>query len=188
MDSGLFLKQYDFELEQRNSLASAINIPIVALTALGGALGSMAASYQYANDLFTYFFLAFVILALTSLLISLYQTFKSFAGYVYEKIPSTTKLSAHYEELKKWYEEQGTDEKAIEQLATADFQTFLNDSVAKATDVNSQNNITRGNYLHGAITTIAFTFVFLLLSSSLYLYQKATSTEQIHQVKIVKQD
>ena len=186
MDSNLFLKQYDFELEQRNSLASAINIPIVALTALGGALGSIAASYKYGSNISTYIFIGLVALALISLLVALYQTFRSFAGYVYEKIPSTIQLSAHYENLKLWHLEQGLSEDLAVVEATKDFQNYLNTAIAEATDVNSKNNISRGNYLHGAVTTIAFTFVFLLMSSSLYLYQTATQDEKVHQIKIVK--
>ena len=33
----LFRKQYDFELDQRNSLTSATNIPLVAITVVASA-------------------------------------------------------------------------------------------------------------------------------------------------------
>ena len=54
MEQEIYQKQYDFELEQRNSIASAANVPIVALTILGGALSTMIVDFQYSWGIFTY--------------------------------------------------------------------------------------------------------------------------------------
>lgn len=52
----LFRKQYDFELDQRNSLTSATNIPLVAITVVASATSVILVDYRYGLDALTYTF------------------------------------------------------------------------------------------------------------------------------------
>ena len=54
----LFRKQYDFELDQRNSLTSATNIPLVAITVVASATSVILVDYRYGLDALTYTFCA----------------------------------------------------------------------------------------------------------------------------------
>ncbi len=81
MNRDIFQKQYDFELDQRNGIASATNIPIAALTVVGGALATLVINFNYSNELISYFFLFFVLLTIISMVISVYKTVRTFLGY-----------------------------------------------------------------------------------------------------------
>ena len=46
----LFRKQYDFELDQRNSLTSATNIPLVSITVVASATSVILVDYRYGGN------------------------------------------------------------------------------------------------------------------------------------------
>ena len=50
-----FLKdRYDYELQRREQLTSAITLPVGVLTVLGGAMAAMARSFSYEDTLLTW--------------------------------------------------------------------------------------------------------------------------------------
>lgn len=185
MYNELFQKQYDFELEQRNSIASATNIPIVAITVVASATCAILLDFQYSKALATYAFIVFVVLAISSFGYSVFCLFRSFWNYEYQKLPSSFLLKQHYETLKKWHLDNGCLEDAAIESANVDFSDYLNGNLANAADWNSQNNIARGNYLHRATAAVATSVIFLLPAGAIYIYNKAIADEKVHAVKIV---
>ena len=138
MNRDIFQKQYDFELEQRNSLASATNIPIVSLTVLGGALTATVIGFKYSNNALTYIFVGLIILAVVSMLVSLYKVFRIFLGYSYQKIPTANQLKVHFIELKNWHKSQGCPEDEYHKSASADFDEYFDERLSEAAEHNSQ--------------------------------------------------
>ena len=110
MDMEIYRKQYDFEMEQRNGIASATNIPIVALTIIGGALSSVVIGYKFSNTLSSNVFLLTTSLSALCILWTVYYVARSFIGYVYQKIPPSKQLTAYYVELKGWHIASGNTE------------------------------------------------------------------------------
>ncbi len=181
----LFQKQYDFELEQRNSIASATNIPLVAITILASATSALLLDYQYKNTLQCYFFLAFAVITLVSILFSVFCLFRSFWNYEYQKLPTSTSLKQHYQDLHAWHIQNGNHSKdAIENAAT-DFSSYVEAKLAEAADWNGQNNIVRGNYLHMATVAVAIGVASLIPVGLIHIYNKANSEEKTHQVRVL---
>jgi len=186
MNSDIYQKQYDFELEQRVSISSSTNTPVVALTVIGSALSTMVMSFPYTNNNLTYAFLLLVIFSTISIIISLIYIFKSFIGYSYEKVPSTKSLSIHYNDLLQWHNDDGSNETESVKLAKQDFEDYFKNRLSDAAEQNSNNNIKRGNFLHDSNVGIAVALVFLILSAPFYIYEKIHTNKQIHKVKIIE--
>ncbi|MBS3954496.1 MAG: hypothetical protein KGZ88_16215 [Methylomicrobium sp.] len=186
MEQEIYQKQYDFELEQRNNIASAANVPIVALTVLGGALSTMIVDFKYLWNLPTYIFTLISALALIAMVVSLVLVFRSFLGYSYQKIPTALALVEHHKALKIWHTENGESDQDSIKLAKIDFDEYLNSRLSEATENNSTNNLKRGNFLHDATLYVAIALAFLVLATPLYIYQKIASEAIVHQVEIVK--
>lgn len=187
MDKNLYQKQYDFELEQRNSLASGTSIPIVALTIIGGALSTMVTGFEYKADVLTYSFLGLVALSIVSVLISLYKTVRSFLGYSYHKIPPAQGMKQHYENLVLWHKEQGLDEEASVRSAKIDFDEYFYDRLSEAAENNGSNNIKRGNYLHDATAFVVVAFVFMAISSPIFVYKNITKDTKPTKVQLLNE-
>jgi len=184
MDIEIYRKQYDFEMEQRNGLASAINIPIVALTIVGGALSSLLLKFKFTDSWFSHLFLSSSVACTALIVVSVYYLSKSFIGYVYDKIAPSSYLADYYQQLYDWNLSQNSDQNESKRQTDIDFENYMKKSLSEASEANGNNNLKRGNYLHGATATAVLAFIFLMVSSAFYVYQKANSKEPIHQVQI----
>lgn len=181
----LFRKQYDFELDQRNGLTSATNIPLVAITVVASATSVILVDYRYGFDALTYTFCALAATTLGAVSFSVYSLFRSFWNYEYRKLPRSADLLSHIGELHDWHVSNGSTPRKARILAGADFSDYVLHRIADATDWNGQNNVVRGNRLHKATAAIALGVAFLLPTALLYAYNKVTADEKTHQVRIV---
>lgn len=186
MDRDIIRQQYDFEMEQRNVIASTTNIPIVAITVLSSALSVVIIDFQYRESIQTYIFLSLAIATVISIVFGISFIFKSFWNYEYQKIPKSGALKNHYKELLAWHENNGFHADKAKSNADTDFQDYISEKLSEASDWNSQNNIIRGNYIHRATASIAFAIVFLIPSGALYAYNKAQSPEKVYQVNLTQ--
>lgn len=185
MNRDLFRQQYDFELEQRNSIASATNIPIVAITVVASATSVALLDYQYKSVFQSYAFLVFAFFALLSIAFAVWCLFRSFWNYEYQKLPSSAALKQHYDALLTWHQGEGNNPIETKERAGVDFSDYLDSRLTEAGDWNGQNNIVRGNYLHLATASVAIAVAMLLPAGLIYAYNKATADDKIHQVKLV---
>ncbi|MDR5873299.1 hypothetical protein [Vreelandella gomseomensis] len=184
MNREIFQKQYDFELEQRNGIASATNTPIVALTILGGALTSIINGFNYNYNLVTYYFIGCIVLSAVSMLVCIYKVVRTFLGYSYQKVPAAKELKHYLNQLKDWHNSNGSDEAS----AYKDFDEYFDERLSEAADFNSQNNIARGNYLHDATAAVVIAFIFLFAASPSYVYQKVSHKETVYQVHLTNEE
>ena len=181
----LFRKQYDFELEQRNSIASATNIPIVAITVVASATCAILLDFQYDHSLGCYAFVTCSALTVLSFGYSVLCLFRSFWNYEYQKLPNSSLLKQHFEDLRNWHLGNGCSADDAIRSAEVDFLDYLDGNLAQATDRNSQNNILRGNYLHRATAAVATAVLFLIPAGAIYTYNKATADDKVHAVRVV---
>ena len=185
MDRELYQKQYDFELEQRNSIASSTNIPIVSITVIGGALSTMVLSFPYSGGFGTIGFVVAAMLSVAAILIALFFVLRSLIGYTYAKIPSPTALAEHFRDLETWHRNNGETEEKASSLAKVDFSAYLDQRLAEASEKNSQNNIRRGNFVHDATVLVSAALAFLVVAAPMYVQAKASQTDTIYRVEMV---
>jgi hypothetical protein len=187
MDRELTRKQYDFEIDQRNALASAINIPIVAITVVASAASAVVLDFSYELSPRTYAFALCMTTAMAAVVFSVYSVFRSFWNYEYQKLSSPKALTAHYNELIAWHKGQGQADEVAVQNAKADYETYVYEHLSEAADWNGQNNLARGNYLHRATAAIAIAVACFVPAALLYAHARATSPEKIYQVRVLVQ-
>lgn len=186
MDRKLYQKQYDFELEQRNTIASSTNIPIVSITVIGGALSTMVLSFPYSGDLKSMAFIGTIILSVIAVLTSLVLVLRSLIGYTYQKIPSPNALADHHRKLEAWHRENGEQESVISEKADKDFSEYLDQKLAEAAENNSVNNIRRGSLIHDSAVAIAVALGFLVVAAPVYIRAKVSHADKIQQVRIIE--
>jgi hypothetical protein len=187
MDREIYQKQYDFELDQRNSIASAINIPMMAITILGGALSATILGFSYSANLTTYAFCFLVGISLISMSYSLLCVFKSFLGYSYQKLPQSSLIAKHYKTLIDWHRNEGKSQNEAEVEAKKDFHDYINLRLSEAAEHNGNNNITRGNYLHKSTMWVAVSVFFIFLTSLVFVHNKLENKNKTYDVKIVNE-
>jgi hypothetical protein len=185
MHPDLLRKQYDFELEQRNGLTSATNIPIVAITVVASATSVILTDFRYQGGLLSYIFFGFAVATVAAISFSVYSVFRSFWNYNYKKLPLAKDLRLHGEALQKWHLQNGSTHEESRALAEVDFSDYLNERIAEAADWNGKNNVVRGNYLHRATAAIAFGVALLLPAALLYAHNRWTAEDKVYQVRVL---
>lgn len=185
MQTDLVRKQYDFELDQRNSIASITNLPVVAITIVASASSVVLLDYRYEKSIPTYLFALFIGLCLVAIAYSVFCVFKSFWNYEYQKLPGAAQLKQHYDALVAWGLENGCEAELAKKNADADFAAYVSERLAEAADWNGQNNVVRGNYLHKATASVAIAVASLLPAASIYAHNKATAEDKTYQVRLV---
>lgn len=181
MNKKIYQEQYDFELNQRAYFASAINIPIVAVTILGSAIASMGVGFLYSISASSIIFVMCLSISILSLAVSVFFVFNSLIGYEYKKIPPPSELNKTYQELSEWYiETEGKDEGV-----NADFENALCERLSQAVEVNSKHNITRGNFLHAATISLAVATIFIGISGFFYVINKVDNSSAPHKIEII---
>jgi hypothetical protein len=186
MQTELIQKQYDFELDQRNTIASVTNIPIVAITIVASAASVALLDYRYQGEILTYLFALFIGLSILAIGFSVFYVFRSFWNYEYKKLASPALLRPHYNDLLKWHIEHGSAADVAKVKADDDFAEFIAERLSDAADWNGQNNIIRGNFLHQATAAVAFGVACLLPAAGLYIHNKTSGDEKVHQVRLVE--
>jgi hypothetical protein len=112
MNSELYKELYKFEWDQRTHLISAVNIPIVVLTALGTVAVSMAIGYPYTESVEAWTFSGFLLISVVTLGVGLVFVIVSLLMSAYEKIPSPMRLRTHFEQLCQWHVRNGSSREA----------------------------------------------------------------------------
>lgn len=178
-------KQYDFELEQRNSIVSATNIPIVGITVVSSALSVTLIEFQYREDWQTYGFCVFWALSILCVVFSMGSVFASFHNYEYQKLPLSSHLIAFKEALYQWhYENANANEAVAKERTESDFFDYLCKQVSIAADWNGKINIHRSTHLQRATTALGSSLICFLVVAAFYANNKLTSEEKIHKIDI----
>jgi hypothetical protein len=176
-------KLYEFEWEQRNALASAVGIPIVAVTAVGGVIATMALSFPYGGvPILALGFIASLVFSTALLITSVCMIFRFLLTASYRKLDSPVKLLGHSKNLVEWHLANDSSREA----AIAEFEGQLLLHIASAADNNSRNNEQRSDSIRQATICIASALIFLAIAVCCYVPAQLSSAETVHNVKIVK--
>ncbi len=181
MNKKIYEDQYDFELNQRAHFASVVNIPIVAITILGSAIVSMGVGFLYGINASSIIFVMSLSVSTLSLAFSICFIFYSLIGYIYKKVPPPSELKKTYQELSEWHIEMHGNNEGVD----ADFENELCDRLGQAVEVNSKNNIRRGNFLYAATISLAVATIFIGVSGVLYVINKVENSSNPQKIEII---
>lgn len=183
MDPELVSKLYDFEWQQRNNLTSAVPIPVLGITAVGGAALTIAQSLRFHQT--WAFWVPAVLLALAMLLLAaaLAFVFASLVFPTYKKLASPVALYAAFEDLKKYYADHGDPDAA--RSAATEFNNGLRERSIEATHVNGTINQARGNRIRLAIILIVLALVLTAIASGFYVVDRITAAPSAQDVRII---
>ncbi len=182
MDSELYKDLYKFEWDQRTHLTSAVNIPIVAITALGTVTVTMAIGYGYTNSVAAWTFSGFLLVSAVALAAALVLVITSLLSSEYQKIPSPIRLRNHFEALCAWHLRNGSTREA----AQKEFSEAFNLHLARAAEENGKRNRLRGNYVFLASAALSVALIPMSVAGALYVAAHIGALEEVHNVRLVK--
>lgn len=172
MNLSLHKELYFFEWERKEKLESSANLPVALLTALASGVLLLFRTFPYNSDLSTVLFIALAGCSTASLVVSVFFLVRSLYGFWYEQIPSSDKLQAYFEELKKYHASLNNSPA----LAQADFDEYLQARLAEATAANRANNTCTAGALHKATGSIVFSLIFAGVSFIPYISESLNSS------------
>jgi hypothetical protein len=141
-----FLKdRYDYELQRKEQLTSALSLPVGLLGGLGSLLAVIVRSFSPARDLVTLLFFLSVIASGVAFFACLVTLARAYHRQTYRYLPLLRSLDDKLGEWRSFYQDVGHD--GAEQ---AFFEHDLRSHVIDAADRNTQNNDTRSALLYWA--------------------------------------
>ncbi len=180
MDLDFLRNQYEFELERKNELSSAVGLPGGLLTALGGLLGYMAQHFSFEFRYLTAGFVFGLGFAGAFFVTAVVLLIRSYWGHAYQYIPSPGVLQKYRDALRDYYQTtQGNDGPT-----EAEFSDYLARKIIEATDANTFANDSKSAYLHRGNGMVIGVLVFTIASGIPYVVDAIRQTEKVPKVQI----
>ena len=140
-----FLKdRYDYELQRREQLTSALMLPVGVLTALGGAMVAMARSFSYEGRLLTWTFGIFLGLTAIAFVLCLICLARAYHSQRNIYLPLLADIKKSKEEFLEFAKVMARGEGEV----LDEFENQFQEHIIFAADRNTQNNDYRSNQLH----------------------------------------
>jgi len=170
-------KQYDFERERRDTLNTAVSMPIGIV---GVLVGAMSFYLPFLRTQFVHeYWIVVWIGAIVFLGLTVYYLVRSYHGYKYGLVPDAQTLSIHYRGLKAFY---STDAAKAE----AEFASDMTESFVEAAQKNAVNNLNKSAYLHRATSALIAAGALTLVGGLPFLAGLLEPKEpEIHKVEVV---
>ncbi len=169
MEKDLFKELYLFELSRKEQLTGRVAVLLTAVTVVGALVGFLLEAHAISTDPLSLIFESLLMLAIFFYGSSVYYLTRLYSGYMYEAIPTPSKLKAYYQELVKFY----NDNPEATGGASEKFQDYLNDRYAKATEINVLNNETKAAYHAKSLRALVFALLSLSLAAVPHLLKKS---------------
>jgi hypothetical protein len=179
MNSQLYQEHYQEEWRRRAEIEATYNLPVTVFTVLGGAIYLMIRG-QSDDHLSGVLASVSLVGAAVFYVAALRYLVRSMYGYTYQRIPTARQLGSYYDELVKFHEAAGRTERD----AHVDFESYLNDRYAEATEVNSRNNISKSEFLHRGNQWLIGTLSAVILAAIPALYHAHSHTDEPQVVEI----
>ena len=140
-----FLKdRYDFELDRKDKLTSALALPVAVLTFLGGVGTAMLRSFSYRDQTLTLIFLVAMTGGFIAFTLSLVFLARAYLAQTYVYLPLLQDLDKAEEEFREFNAYvQGTGGEVEET-----FGSDLRQRIIKAADANTLSNDRRSKWMH----------------------------------------
>jgi hypothetical protein len=141
-----FLKdRYDFELQRKEQLTTALSLPVGVLGGLGSLLAVMVRSYSFRNDAASWIFGLTIASAICSFFGCMIQLARAYHRQRYKFLPLLRELDEKLEEWRAFYSDAGYPG-AEEDFFNHELRTHI----IEAADRNTENNDARSSLLFWA--------------------------------------
>jgi hypothetical protein len=154
-----FLKsRYDYELQRKEQLTTALTLPVAVLTGLGGAIVAMARSFSYHDALLNWSFGPVLVADGLAFFVCLVYLARAYHRQTYVFLPLLRQIDHSREEFLEFAEVMagGVDEVLTE------FEKQMRGRMIDAADSNTQTNDQRSGLLNRARVAL---YVVLLLTA-----------------------
>ena len=160
-----FLKErYDFELQRREQLTSALTLPVGVLSGLGGLMIAMVRSFGAKHLWLTVPFFASFGVDVAAFFICLVFLALAYHGQKYKYLPLL-------KELQDWEDDYMALNSYDVALGKADnaFERHIAERIIDAADRNTENNDGRSNRLHQARLALFGVLILTTVAGVLYI-------------------
>lgn len=155
---------YFFELNRKQQLESALNLPVAVLTGLAGLVALYAPRLACPVGARLLLLDLLVALAVVFLVVAFWNLVRTFLRYEYQEVAPATKLLSYHADLKTFHSGAG----GTEEDADAEFAESLKRLYADAIEKNAFGNIGKAANLYWAKLCLAGAAVALLLAAIPY--------------------
>jgi hypothetical protein len=140
-----FLKdRYDFELTRKESLTSALALPVGILSGLGSVLAYMAQGFTYRDPVLTWLFAIMLAFAGAAFLSCLFLLGRAYLAQTYVYLPLLRELADSRSQFIEYAKVMAGGEAEVLEEFEKDFERRIID----AADRNTQSNDLRSKFLH----------------------------------------
>lgn len=160
-----FLKsRYDFELQRKEQLTTALALPVGVLGGLGSLLAVMVRSFTFSRDVTSWIFGGLIAAAVCAFFSCMVQLGRAYHRQTYKYLPLLKELDAKLEEWRSFYEQAGHPG------AAQDFFVHeLRAHIIEAADRNTENNDARSSFLYWARISLFWLLGLATLAGIVYL-------------------
>ena len=102
MDLKFAKDRYDYELQRKEQLTTALTLPVTALSILGGAVIAMTRSFSYRDSLLTVGFGSLIVLDVVALFVCLVYLGRAYHRQKYVYLPLLKELEEWEEEYRQF--------------------------------------------------------------------------------------
>jgi hypothetical protein len=143
-----FLKdRYDFELDRKDKLTDALNLPVGILGGLGSLLALMARSFSYQDSVLTWAFAPFLVAAILAFVACLVQLGRTYHRQTYVYLPLLETLVQWEDENREFL---GYVERTGGTSNEAGLPSYVRMRIIEAADRNTGSNDERSSLLYWA--------------------------------------
>jgi hypothetical protein len=160
VDLEFLMKRYQWELERKDKLTSAVSIPVTILAALGGLDVAMTRSFKFSAESLSALFLIALIADAVTASFCLFWLGRNYAGSAYVYLPPLQEIE---EDRVRLEEDKDMPPEA--------FEAVLRHNIISTTDTNAETNDARSAFMDrsnqalvGVMVASAATAVIYVLS------------------------
>ena len=179
-----FADLYRQELEHRDRIRGALNIPFALLVILGGLLGQMLRDIWADDNLITWIFWTAGGSGGYFFVRATYYLIRSYHGHGYKGMPTAIERRDFQDKLRNWYTEEGRDITA----ADVEYSEWLSEQHAKAAHHNWYVNAAKSEFLFRANGALIFCGIFTAVAYIPFAIHGRVVAQPLQAVSIVPVD
>jgi hypothetical protein len=140
-----FLKsRYDYELQRKEQLTTALTLPVAVLSVLGGAIVAMAHSFSYTESRLTFVFAGILTADGATFVMCLWFLAQAYHRQTYVFLPLLGEIDRSRDEFLEFAPAMARGEAEVLEA----FENQMRQRMIDAADRNTQTNDQRSGFLH----------------------------------------
>lgn len=186
--------QYEYELSQKNNIYTAVNLPVIGVLAIAGALSVMLTGFDFKGCpvFLTIMFVFYSVISISFLIDSVSKLYSALSqNNEYMRIPTFDQLNSYYDVVIKnnrdFYKDWDLSDSELAVFDKYVFSEYLVKLKADCVDQNFYNNNKRHEDFTLSIRALALAIIAFGLASIFFFSQKLVVDDTIYKISIVKE-